>query len=112
MRLTWELEGLTRNLWREIAYQYGVSLYWGYVPHLCIYHDKKDDHCGWWWHVPPVVCGVNVANCDSMQDIVETMIEEYQHHLQDLERTDEEQYEAEAKAVAKRDAWMFLVRIT
>ena len=108
MRLTWKLEGLTRKLWWKIAAFYGPSVDWGYLPYLSIYCDKKDDDCGWWWHKPPVVCGVNVANCDSLQDIVETMIEEYQHHLQDPERTDEEEYEAEAKAVAKRDAWMFL----
>ena len=80
-------------------------------PELILIYDTNFKKVRWGWYQDGEV-GVNFARCKDWEEVVGTIVHEVWHHLQDPKRTDRKRYEKEAKAVAKRDAWMFLVRIT
>ena len=82
---------------------YGPSEYHDFTPELVCFHDPADH----WGYCDDKIY-VNFARCRWWRDVVQTIIHEYTHHLQDPERRDEESYELECAEAEMRDFRRFL----
>ena len=91
-------ERATKTYWR-IADHYGGDLP---APYPVFYSDP-DDGFGYW---DTDCIWINFA-WSTWEEIVGTMIHEYQHHIQPADM-DEDEAEAEADEVAARDLHLFL----
>lgn len=105
MRLTYGAHERVRALWRRIVGHYGPSKYHRWPPRLVVIHDPRSDCYGWQWG-PPSEVVLNLAHCTGWLDVSGTLIDEYQHHLQDPDDWTVG-YEEAAAAVAARDARLF-----
>jgi len=77
----------------ELIERFGAGPYHDEPPRLRLLWDTKEPLYGWY---DPGWISVNLAICESWEDVIGTIIHEYCHHLQDPDRTDRKTYEEEA----------------
>lgn len=117
MKLTKERSRQLTEIWYDIIDHYGPSKYQDNVLDLNSYCEPNSNTFGE-CEDEENECSINVAICRTLRQCVEVMIEEYIHYLQsphwfqryyDMGHTYETHpYELQAKAIAKRDAHLFL----
>jgi hypothetical protein len=107
MHLTPERIELAEGIYEEIIDNYGWSHHHDHAPILRLYYDPRGNPPLYGYYDTETMC-VNFARCRTWRNVVETMIHEYAHHMQDPGRTDTEECEAEAAAIAL-DGWRLFV---